>query len=78
MGLSSLFKKAKKTVEDRGGTDSLKQDAAELKDIATGEGSLSDKAKDAVEAVKEPGAADSEPGSGAAGAADTAATDAQK
>jgi hypothetical protein len=51
-----LSDRAKALVERRGGTDSLKEDAAELKDIATGKGSLSDKAKAAAEALKEPGA----------------------
>jgi hypothetical protein len=49
--------KAKELVDKRGGTDSLKEDAGELKDIATGKGSVSDKAKAAVDAVKDPGAA---------------------
>jgi hypothetical protein len=47
---------AKKLVEKRGGSDSVKEDAEELKDIAKGEGSLKDKAKAAGEALKEPGA----------------------
>ncbi|HEY6771767.1 MAG TPA: hypothetical protein VI035_04880 [Solirubrobacterales bacterium] len=51
-----LTDQAKKLVDKRGGTDSLKEDAEELKDIAKGEGSLKDKAKAAGEAVKEPGA----------------------
>ncbi len=55
MDLSKLTDKAKKLVEERGGMDSLKEDAAELKDIATGEGSISDKAKAALDAVKDPG-----------------------
>jgi hypothetical protein len=50
-----LTDQAKKIVNKRGGTDSLKEDAEELKDIATGKGSLKDKAKAAGEAVKEPG-----------------------
>jgi hypothetical protein len=56
MGLDDLVDKAKDVIEERGGTDSLKADALELKDIATGEGSITDKAKEAVEAVKDPGA----------------------
>ena len=56
MRLSDLASKAKQIVDKRGGTDSLKQDAGELKDIASGSGSLSDKAKAAAEAIKEPGA----------------------
>lgn len=56
MRLRDLFSRAKRTVDDRGGVDSLKQDAAELKDIARGEGSVSEKAKRAADAVKDPGA----------------------
>ena len=56
MRLSDLASRAKQIVDKRGGTDSLKQDADELKDIASGSGSLSDKAKAAAEAIKEPGA----------------------
>jgi len=51
-----LGDKAKELVDKRGGTDALKEDAAELKEIATGKGSLSDKAKAAAEALKRPGA----------------------
>ncbi|HZO06548.1 MAG TPA: hypothetical protein VFB52_09180 [Solirubrobacterales bacterium] len=57
MKLNKLFDKAKKTIDDRGGIDSLKGDAQELKKIATGKGSIKDKAKDAAAAIKEPGAA---------------------
>ena len=45
-------------VRERGGTDSLKEDAGELKDIATGDGSVTDKGKAAVSAVQDPGAPD--------------------
>jgi hypothetical protein len=51
-----LTDQAKKIVDKRGGTESLKEDAEELKDIASGKGSLKDKAKAAGEAIKEPGA----------------------
>jgi hypothetical protein len=51
-----LFRRAKKVVEERGGTDSLKKDAQEVRDVAKGEGSLGDKAKAAAEALKDPGA----------------------
>ncbi len=57
MDLGKLVDEAKELVEDRGGVDSLKADAEELKDIATGDGSVVDKAKAAAEAVKDPGAA---------------------
>ena len=54
--LKNIFGKAKDEVEKRGGTDALKEDAEELKDIAKGEGSVTDKAKKAADAIKEPGA----------------------
>jgi hypothetical protein len=55
MKLNKLFDKAKKTIDDRGGIESLKGDAQELKGIATGKGSIKDKAKDAAAAIKDPG-----------------------
>ena len=58
--LKKLFNKAKKTVDDRGGVESLKADAQELKDIAGGKGSLTDKAKNAAAAIKEPGVPEKE------------------
>ena len=48
MDLKSLFNKGKKMVDDRGGVDSLKEDASELAGIAKGKGSLTDKAKEAA------------------------------
>lgn len=60
MNLKSLFNKAKKTVDDRGGVQALKEDAEELKDVAKGKGSLTDKAKGAAAAIKDPGAAGAE------------------
>jgi hypothetical protein len=56
MDLKRLADRAKQIIDKRGGTESVKQDADELRGIATGSGSLTDKAKEAVEAVKEPGA----------------------
>ena len=56
MNLKNLFDKGKKIVDERGGVDSLKEDAEELKGIAKGKGSLTDKAKDAASAIKDPGA----------------------
>jgi hypothetical protein len=44
--------KAKQLIDRRGGTDSLKADAEELRDIAKGPGSVTDKAKRAGEAMK--------------------------
>jgi hypothetical protein len=66
----NLADKAKQTVEKRGGTDSLKRDAEELKGIAKGPGSLSDKAKAAVSALKEPGARQGEASERAPGSAE--------
>lgn len=56
MRFGDLVNKAKKVVDQRGGTDALKQDAEELKDIARGRGTAQDKAKRAAEALKDPGA----------------------
>jgi hypothetical protein len=55
MDFKRLSQQAKRLIDKRGGTKSLKEDADELRDIARGEGSLSDKAKAAAGAVKEPG-----------------------
>jgi hypothetical protein len=51
-----LALRAKKMVDERGGLESLKADAAQLKDIAKGEGTMSEKAKAAAQAIKTPGA----------------------
>jgi hypothetical protein len=56
MRFGDLVNKAKKVVDQRGGTEALKQDAEELRDIARGKGNAQDKAKRAAEALKEPGA----------------------
>jgi hypothetical protein len=62
VNLRRITDQAKKLVEKRGGTDALKEDAEELKDIAKGEGSLKDKATAAGEAIKDPGAQGPEKG----------------
>lgn len=54
MGIDDLVNKAKELVGDRD-MESLKEDAEEVKDIVTGDGSITDKAKAAFEAVKDPG-----------------------
>jgi DNA-binding transcriptional regulator GbsR (MarR family) len=54
--LKKVAEKAKQTVEERGGTEAIKEDAEELKRIAKEKGSVTDKAKKAAKAVKEPGA----------------------
>jgi hypothetical protein len=51
-----LADQARKTIDKRGGADSLKQDAQELRDIAKGKGSVKDKATKAGKAIKDPGA----------------------
>jgi len=56
MDFKKLADKAKETIDKRGGTDALKADAEELKNIAKGKGSLTDKAKAAASALKDPGA----------------------
>lgn len=56
MDFKKLTDRAKDVVEKRGGSDGLKRDAAKLKNIAAGEGSLKDKAKAAGDAMKDPGA----------------------
>lgn len=61
MDLKGLFNKGKKIVDERGGVESLKEDAEELAGIAKGKGSLTDKAKEAADAVKEPGSNEPDP-----------------
>lgn len=61
MRLGKLAGMAKDLIDKRGGTGALKEDAAELKDIATGQGSLTDKAKRAANALKDPGARGEDP-----------------
>ena len=45
MNLGRLASRAKETIDRRGGTESLKQDAEELRDIARSKGSAGQKAK---------------------------------
>jgi hypothetical protein len=56
MDFKKLADKAKDTIDKRGGMDSLNADAEELKKVAKGNGSLTDKAKAAAAAIKDPGA----------------------
>jgi hypothetical protein len=56
MDFKGLQQKAKRLIERRGGSDSVKGDAKELKDIVKSPGSLADKAKRAGDALKDPGA----------------------
>jgi hypothetical protein len=55
-GLSGLVDKAKGVFQKRGGTEAAKEDAQELKDVQAGGGGTTDKAKEAGEALKDPGA----------------------
>jgi hypothetical protein len=54
MDFSKLADRAKEMIGKRGAM--VKEDASELKDIAGKDESLGDKAKDAAEAIKDPGA----------------------
>jgi hypothetical protein len=56
MDFSKLADRAKEMIGKRGGMDSVKEDASELKDVAGKDESLADKAKDAAPAVEDPGA----------------------
>lgn len=47
--------KAKQAIDDRGGTERLKQEAERLRDIATGPGTAKDKSKAAGDALKRAG-----------------------
>jgi hypothetical protein len=55
MDFKKLAAKAKDTIDKRGGVDSLKADAEELKKVAKGGGGITDKAKAAAQALKDPG-----------------------
>jgi hypothetical protein len=56
MDFNKLKDKAKSMIDKRGGMESVKEDAGELKDIAASDESATEKGKDAVEAIKDPGA----------------------
>lgn len=56
MKLGKLVDRARSEIDRRGGKDALRKDADELRNIAKGPGSFSEKAKKAAEAVKDPGA----------------------
>jgi hypothetical protein len=56
MGLSDLINRAKDVVQKRGGTEALKEDAQELKDVAKSDAPMSEKVKQGAEALKDPGA----------------------
>jgi hypothetical protein len=54
MDWKKIADRAKEQIDKRGGTEGLKRDATKMKDIARGPGSLTDKAKQAAEALKPP------------------------
>ena len=56
MDFKSLTDRVKSLFHSRGGADAAKKDAEEVVDVAKGEGGVTDKAKDAAEAIKDPGA----------------------
>jgi hypothetical protein len=56
MGIDDLVDKGKQEVEDRGGTDALKEDASEVREDVGEHGSATDKAKDVAGDLKDPGA----------------------
>jgi hypothetical protein len=56
MDLNRLTSRAKDLFAKRGGSEAAKQDAQELKDIARSDASMGDKAKQAMDALKDPGA----------------------
>lgn len=56
MNFKKLTDQAKAMIDKRGGTDALKGDLDELKTVAQGKGTLSEKAKAAADALKKPGA----------------------
>jgi hypothetical protein len=72
-----LAEQAKKTIDARGGTESLKGDAQELRDIARGQGSARDKLKAAAQAIKTPGASDAPAAGSEAPAAEPQAAQSQ-
>jgi len=62
MDWQGMVDKVKQVFQQRGGTQAAKQDAQELRDISQEQGSTTDKAKDAAQAIREPGAPSPSPG----------------
>ena len=69
MDWKRLSQQAKEIIDKRGGPESLKEDAEELRDIAESRGTTAEKLKEAAHAIREPGAhhepAAGEPAAGA-------------
>jgi hypothetical protein len=62
MDFNQLAGKAKEFVDEHGGVDELKKEAEKLRQIAGGEGTLSEKAKAASTVAKEYAASKKPPG----------------
>jgi hypothetical protein len=56
VNFKAITDKAKQIFQQRGGAKAAKEDAQELRNIAQEQGSVTDKAKQAGEAIREPGA----------------------
>ena len=56
MDFGAIVNQAKAIVDERGGIGALKEDASEVAGIVQGDGSLLDKATQAMAAIKDPGA----------------------
>jgi hypothetical protein len=52
---NKLAEKAKQAIDRRGGMDALKEDLQEVKQAATGRGTMKEKARAAADAIKTPG-----------------------
>jgi hypothetical protein len=78
-----MVDRAKQELDKRGGPQSAKEDAEELRDIAQGEGTMTDKLRRVAAAIKEPGAHEPDaqptagrtPGAQAPGVGDPGASD---
>ena len=62
MALSDMLDRVKGIFQQRGGSEALKEDAQEVKDVASSDASTTDKAKEGAEALKDPGAKGPDPG----------------
>jgi hypothetical protein len=68
--LMDLLTRAKELFTRRGGAEAAKEDAQEVKDVAQSDAGMSDKAKEAAEAIKDPGAPGEPDRPGGSGEAD--------
>jgi hypothetical protein len=69
MDWQAMVDKVKQVFQQRGGTQAAKEDAQELRDVSQEQGSTTDKARDAAQAIREPGAPS--PGAQSPAAGDT-------